>query len=140
MPSDMFTVHTLRELSELVGLGMAPYLRYSPGPESDASHPSTDHESGLLMPGVSVNPLAAPEWWSLPLEDWLARRVCQYLRELREGARPWVLDGKQVDFGPDNEPLLVDLQPVAWISPDLLEEARERYHSRLDAGTATHEA
>lgn len=60
----MFTVHTLAELAELVRTGAAPYLRYSPGPESDAEHPSTDHESGIVMPGVSVNPLEAPRWWA----------------------------------------------------------------------------
>ncbi|SFO90450.1 hypothetical protein SAMN05421810_101348 [Amycolatopsis arida] len=134
----MFTVHDLAELAELTSLGVAPYLRYSPGPESDARHPSRDHESGLLMPGLSVNPLPAPGWWSLPLEDWLARRVCQYLRELREGARPWLLNGRQVDFGPDNEPLVVDITPVAWVSPALLDQAQRHYHQRLNAGESTH--
>ncbi|WP_231641716.1 DUF6098 family protein [Saccharomonospora sp. NB11] len=138
MATDMRTVRTLAQLAELVDSGDAPYLRYSPGPESDARHSSNDHESGLTMPGVSANPLEAPGWWTLPLEDWLARRVCQYLRELDEGARPWVLSGRQVDFGPDNEPLLVDIQPVAWLAPELVDEARERYQSRLNAGAATH--
>lgn len=139
MAAEMFTVRTLAELAELVTMGVAPYLRYSPGPEADSVHASTDHESGLAMPGVSVNPLAAPGWWTLPLEDWLARRVCQYLRELREGARPWLLSGRPVDFGPDNEPLIVDPQPVAWVSPDLVAEAHARYHARLNAGAATHD-
>ncbi|WP_199435340.1 DUF6098 family protein [Qaidamihabitans albus] len=138
MAAEMFTVHTLRELTELTSLGVAPYLRYSPGPEADAGHPSTDHESGLVMPGLAVNPLPAPGWWSLPLEDWLARRVCQYLREVREGARPWLLSGRQIDFGPDNEPLLVDIEPVAWIDSALVDEAHRRYHARLNAGSETH--
>lgn len=138
MDADMFTVYSLRQLDELTSLGMTPYLRYSPGPEADAAHPSTDHESGLLMPGIAVNPLASPGWWSLPQEDWLARRICQYLREEREGARPWLLSGRQVDFGPDNEPLLVDVEPVAWVDRALVDEAYERYHTRLDAGVETH--
>jgi hypothetical protein len=135
---DMFVVHRLGELVELLSLGEPIYLRYSPGPESDAQHPSTDHESGLLMPGVSANSLDPPGWWSLPTEDWLARRICQYLRELKEGARPWLLTGEAGDFGPDNEPLLVDIRPIAWVAPELVEEARRRYHSRLNAGEATH--
>ncbi|PRX47176.1 hypothetical protein B0I33_106277 [Prauserella shujinwangii] len=139
MATEMFTVHTLRELAELTTLGVAPYLRYSPGPESDAGRPSTDHESGLALPGVSVNPLAAPGWWTLPLEDWLARRVCQYLREVREGARPWLLSGRVVDFGPDNEPLLVDVEPVAWVDAALVEQARQRYRARFNVGAQTHE-
>ncbi len=129
----------LGELVDLLSLaGDEVYLRYSPGPEADAGHSSKDHESGLLMPGVSVNPLRPPGWWTLPAEDWLARRVCQYLRELHEGARPWLLTGRQVDFGPDNEPLLVDVVPIAWLSDELLTEAHQRYRERLDAGKATH--
>lgn len=51
--------------------------------------------------------------------DWVARRVCQYLRELVEGARPWVLTGRVIDFGPDNEPLLDEVRPIAWLSGSL---------------------
>lgn len=115
----MFTVDRLAQLAEITELGPPVYLRYSPGPEADALHPSTDHESGLRMPGLSANPLAVPRWWSLDTQDWLARRVCQYLRELDEGARPWILYGRPVDFGPDNEPLLVDITPIAWLSAEL---------------------
>jgi hypothetical protein len=128
----------LDELVELMELGVPLYLRYSPGPEADAGHPSVDHESGLPMPGHSANPLNPPNWWTLPVADWLARRVCQYLREVHEGARPWVLTGQVADFGPDNEPLLVHVEPVAWLTGQLVREARRRYVSRLDAGRATH--
>jgi hypothetical protein len=132
------TLDRLEELSQLIEQGVELYLRYSPGPAADTQHPSTDHESGLVMPGVSANPLKVPRWWSLPPEDWLARRICQYLRELAEGARPWVLTGRVVDFGPDNEPLLDEIQPVAWLSGELVRTAQRRYHDRLDAGRATH--
>jgi hypothetical protein len=64
--------------------------------------------------------------------------VCQYLRELDEGARPWVLTGRVVDFGPDNEPLLTEVRPIAWLSDELLAAARLRYQQQLDAGQATH--
>ncbi|WP_019816388.1 DUF6098 family protein [Saccharomonospora saliphila] len=138
MTVDLPTVRSLTELAELVERDSAVYLRYSPGPESDAAHSSTDHESGLTMPGLAVNPLAAPGWWTLPVEDWLARRVCQYLRETAEGARPWLLSGRVVDIGPDNEPLLVDARPVAWVGAELVEEARTRYARRLTPGAATH--
>jgi hypothetical protein len=43
----------------------------------------------------------------------VARAVCQYLREIQEGACPWVLTGRVADTGPDNEPLLVNIQPIA---------------------------
>lgn len=137
-PLIMPTLERLDDLAVLIEHGQTVYLRYSPGPIADASHPSTDHESGLLMPGLSVNPLVVPGWWSLPVTDWLARRICQYLRELEEGARPWVLSGRVVDFGPDNEPLLDEVRPVAWLSGALVREAHQRYHERLNAGQATH--
>ncbi|WP_285490332.1 DUF6098 family protein [Amycolatopsis taiwanensis] len=133
------TLHRLADLAELIVPCSTVYVRYSPGPDEDAEHPSTDHESGLQLPGLSANSLKPPGWWTLPVEDWLARRICQYLREREEGARPWVLTGKEADFGPDNEPLLVDIEPIAWLSGDLIEEASERYQQRLDAGRSTHE-
>jgi hypothetical protein len=136
--ADLPTLHGLAELTFLLEHDKPLYLRYSPGPEADAAHPSKDHESGLMMPGVSANPLWPPKWWTRPAEDWVARRVCQYLRELHEGARPWVLTGRVIDFGPDNEPLLVDVEPVAWLSADLVREAHRRYQEELDAGQATH--
>ena len=130
----MQTLDRLDELAELLDHDLPVYLRYSPGPEADAAHPSVDHESGLPMPGHSANPLRVPGWWTLPVADWLARRVCQYLRKIHDGARPWVLTGDAVDFGPDNEPLLVRVQPIAWLSAELVREAHERYRSRLAAG------
>jgi hypothetical protein len=136
--TQMPTLDRLDELALLVEHDATVHLRYSPGPAADASHPSTDHESGLLMPGVAANPLQPPEWWTLPVIDWVARRVCQYLRELAEGARPWILTGRVRDFGPDNEPLLVEIQPIAWLSADLVREAHERYHARFDVGQETH--
>ncbi|SDC31727.1 DUF6098 family protein [Actinokineospora iranica] len=137
-PADLPTLGTLAELMELTRLTVPLYLRYSPGPIADLAHPSVDHESGLTMPGHSANPLAVPHWWTLPEEDWLARRICQYLREVHEGARPWVLTGDVADFGPDNEPLLVDVQPLAWVGRGLVTEALERYHTRFDSGRALH--
>lgn len=136
--TDLPTLTRLAHLTALAARKPVLYLRYSPGPDADAEHPSRDHESGLTMPGLSVNPLTAPKWWTLPPVDWVARSVCQYLRELDEGARPWVLTGTQVDVGPDNEPLLVDVEPIAWLSDELLAEAHEHYRTRFDAGRATH--
>lgn len=74
----------------------------------------------------------------MPTADWLARRICQYLRELREGAEPWILTGTEAGTGPDNEPLLVDVTPIAWLDRRLLVQAHERYHRRLHAGRETH--
>lgn len=136
--TEMPTLDRLDELTLLIDHGEAVYLRYSPGPASDAVHPSKDHESGLLMSGVSANPLWPPRWWTRPAADWVARSVCQYRRELDEGARPWVLTGRVIDFGPDNEPLLTDVKPIAWLSTELLAAADKHYREQLDAGRDTH--
>jgi hypothetical protein len=134
----MHTLETLDELADLVALNVPTYLRYSPGPEADAAHPSVDHESGLPMPGHPANPLRPPNWWTLPTTTWLSRRVCQYLRELHEGARPWTLTGDIADTGPDNEPLLINIHPIAWLSASLLREAHHHYQTHLNAGRSTH--
>jgi hypothetical protein len=130
----MRSLTRLAELAELLDLGVPVYLRYSPGPDADAAHPSVDHESGLPMPGHSANPLSPPGWWTLPTADWLARAVCQYLHKVGEGARPWVLTGDVADVGPDNEPLLINTQPLAWLTADLVAEAQRRYRERMAAG------
>lgn len=112
------------------------YVRYSAGPEHDESERSRDTESGLDLPGLSVNPLHPESWWTRPLEDWLARQVCQYaeLAEKNPDRYAWVLDGRTVARGPDCEPLLTDVEPLAVLSEELLDEAAARYEQAFDAG------
>lgn len=124
------------ELSRLVDRGDVLYLRYSKGPAADAQDgPSRDYESGVDLPGLSVTTLSPEPWWNRPASDWVARRVCKYA-ELGEenGRRPWVLTGRVVGYGPDHEPLLVDVEPVAWLDPVVVEESHRRYHERFDPG------
>jgi hypothetical protein len=92
-------------------------------------------ESGVDLPGLSVTTLSPEPWWNRPASDWVARRVCKYA-ELGEenGRRPWVLTGRVVGYGPDHEPLLVDVEPVAWLDPVVVEESHRRYHERFDPG------
>ena len=126
----------LGELAELACDGRQVYLRYSRGPEADAHQASRDYESGLELPGLSVIPLAPPAWWSRPVPDWLARQVCKYV-QLADGERDrhaWVLTGREVGLGPDQEPLLADPRPLAVLSDALLEQARRHYHERFDVG------
>lgn len=127
---------SLGELAELVRSRERSYLRYSEGPEHDASEQSRDTESGLDLPGLSVNPLHPETWWTRPLEDWLARQVCQYsaLAEKNPDRLAWVLDGRFVASGPDCEPLLADVEPLAELDPAVLDEAAARYEERFDAG------
>lgn len=126
----------LEDLEALVVSTPGLYIRYSKGPEKDASRGSIDTESGLELPGLSVNPLNPEPWWTRPLGDWIARQLCQYkeLREKNPKRYAWVLSGTQAGCGPDCEPLLVDIKPLVWLSGNLLSEAERRYHENFDAG------
>ena len=112
------TIAELRSLAELLELqseAVPLYLRFSKGPGPDAGEASCDYESGLPLPGLSVNPLTPETWWTRPVEDWLARQVCNYvhLRERDEERHAWVVSGPVVARGPDNEPLL---RPVRYLA------------------------
>lgn len=126
----------LADLEALVAARPGLYIRYSEGPERDASGGSIDTESGLELPGLSVNPLSPEPWWTRPLGDWIARQLCQYkdLQDKNPKRYAWVLRGEQVGCGPDCEPLLVNITPLAWLSASLLAEAEQRYRENFDAG------
>lgn len=111
------------------------HLRFSRGPDDDRGRRSQDYESGLELPGLSVNPLPPEPWWTRPVEDWLARQLCNYIHLMEESdddRRPWVLRGEVVGRGPDNEPLVADFEPVALLSDELIAEARRRYAEHFD--------
>jgi len=129
-------VTSLSELAHVVLTRSPLYVRYSEGPNRDADGRSIDFESGLELPGLSVNPLTPEPWWTRPLTDWLARQLCQYqhLAQKQPERYPWILQGRVVARGPDNEPLLVDIEPVARLSDSVLREAEQRYRSNFDAG------
>lgn len=125
----------LAELAALVRTRPC-FVRYSEGPESDAAEASRDLESGLELPGLSVNPLVPEDWWTRPDEDWLARQLCQYrhLAQRHPERFPWVLAGRVVGRGPDCEPLVADVEAIARVSDAALAEAEERYDDRFDRG------
>jgi Family of unknown function (DUF6098) len=129
-------IDTLAELERITATTEPTYVRYSKGPRHDAREKSIDTESGLELPGLSVNPLTAEAWWTRPAADWLARQVCQYqhLREQNPERRPWIVQGRVVARGPDCEPLLVNVRTIGMLSDRLLDEARQRYAERFDAG------
>ena len=126
----------LGQLAEIACGCRDTYLRYSGGPEADARQTSRDYESGLELPGLSVVPLTPPDWWRRPVADWLVRQVCKYA-QLGEGDAdryPWILAGRIVGRGPDDEPLVADPQPLAVLSDGLVDEARSHYHERFEVG------
>jgi hypothetical protein len=133
-PDDLSTVDDMAELAGLLETEQRNgelYVRWSKGPEVDlaTSSRSRDELTGVLLPGLSANPLRVEPWWGdRPVELWLARRLYDYrhLGEQRGPAvRPWVLAGRELGRGPDNEPLVVCERPVAWIADGVLREAEK---------------
>jgi len=112
------------------------FLRYSGGPERDVeSGVSRDYEAGVELPGLSVTDVAPEEWWPRPVEDWVARRICKYLELGEEDGRyPWLLTGRLTGHGPDHEPVVDGVVPVAKIGPGALDEAKRVYTERFDVG------
>lgn len=132
----MRELDTLKILETLISAEAGVYVRYSEGYDNDSACGSVDTESGLELPGLAVNPLSPEAWWTRPLADWLARQLCQYkhLQEKNPNRFAWILRGDEVGRGPDCEPLLANVDPIARLSPKLLGEAERRYHENFDAG------
>lgn len=129
-------VDSLARLSALLDRYPDLHVRYSEGPLADRGRASIDLESGLELPGLSVNPLRPEKWWSRPVLDWLARQLCQYqhLQQRNPDRYAWVLTGRFTARGPDCEPLLRSVCPVARITDAALTEAEARYRAHFDAG------
>lgn len=127
-------LRSLADVAELVEVISPAYVRFSAGPAADRSTVSRDHESGCLLPGLSVNPLTPEPWWDRPLEHWLARQLCQYAHLMTPERYPWVLTGEVAGRGPDCEPLLVRSTPLARVSRSVVDEATETYAREFDRG------
>lgn len=124
---DMPALKTLDELAALVERHPDLYIRWSRGPEADASGASKDALTGVRLPGLSANPLAVEDWWApRPLRVWVARRLYDYSHLKHEkgpDVRAWVLEGEERGRGPDNEPLVACRRPVAWVAQEVMDEA-----------------
>lgn len=132
--NDLPSIDSLEHLAGLVTEDT--FVRFSKGPDDDRGSVSRDYESGLELPGLSVNPLLPERWWTRPLEEYLARQICNYVHlqdEADDERRAWVLTGEVVSRGPDNEPIVAgDYTAVAWLSDSVVEEARRLYQERFD--------
>ncbi|MDO0929174.1 DUF6098 family protein [Streptomyces sp. TG1A-8] len=128
-PQGLPVVSGLADLARLVERRQGLYVRWSKGPGTDLGKvSSTDELTGVPMPGLSANPLDVEEWWEgRSVELWVARRLYDYAHlphEKGPGVRPWVLRGRETGRGPDNEPLVVDVEPVCWIADEVIRAAR----------------
>ncbi|MEU0009312.1 DUF6098 family protein [Streptomyces sp. NPDC006314] len=122
------TLHTLDEVTDWVRRQQHLYVRWSLGPEKDLHETSSrDELTGVPLPGLSVSSLDVEPWWEdRPMRIWVARRLydyCHLPRHRGDGVRPWLLRGRESGRGPDNEPLVDDIVPLAWIAPAVIEEA-----------------
>jgi Family of unknown function (DUF6098) len=129
-------IHELGQLADVACGDGEKYLRYSAGPDADGQQTSRDYESGLTLPGLSVVPLTPPCWWGRPTVDWLARQISKYAHLGGEESDrcAWVLAGREVARGPDDEPLVADPRPLAILSTSVVEQARQHYHERFEVG------
>ncbi|MFF7975732.1 DUF6098 family protein [Streptomyces sp. NPDC007905] len=126
--ADLPTVASLEELTRLVTSRRGLYVRWSLGPACDLPHArSKDDLTGLRLPGLSASSLDIEAWWSeRPAKIWVARRLydyCHLPRVKDPRTRPWLLHGREAARGPDNEPLVTDVEPLGWISDRVTTEA-----------------
>jgi hypothetical protein len=134
-PDPLPVIESLDELADLVIGQPAVFLRYSHGPDTDRhDSASCDYEADVVMPGLSVSAIAPEPWWPRPAQDWIARRIRQYAQLHEPGRFPWVLTGRVVGHGPDHEPLVTDIRPIARLGEHTLAEAAARYRARFKVG------
>jgi hypothetical protein len=127
LPDDgeLETIRRLDELVRLVEVTPNLYVRWSHGPAADSCATSTDELTGVELPGLSANSLAVEPWWGdRPAHVWLARRLYDY-RHLgdRPGVVPWVFEGEELARGPDNEPVVRCIRPIARLSDGVVRES-----------------
>ncbi|MGW7053610.1 DUF6098 family protein [Streptomyces sp. NPDC054887] len=127
---DLPVLRTLDDLVRLVERGDHLYVRWSRGPAADLqSVSSKDELTGVPMPGLSANPLDVESWWEdRPVHVWVARRLHDYShlpREKGPDVYPWALRGRERGRGPDNEPLVADVEPIGRIDRRVIEEAAD---------------
>jgi hypothetical protein len=126
----MATFGSLDSLADLVAGRRGLYVRWSLGPGKDLSEvSSTDDLTGVPMPGLSASPLDVEDWWAdRPVRVWVARRLYDYshLPRVKDArTRPWVLAGRECGRGPDNEPLVANVEPLGWVGRRVITEADE---------------
>jgi hypothetical protein len=130
-------LRSLAEIADVVDGHETVYLRYSEGPEEDleGGGSSRDYEADVDLPGLSVTVVSPEPWWPRPVEEWAARRLCKYAELGTAGGRfPWLLTGRLVGNGPDHEPLVDRVRPLARVGDEAVDEAVHLYRERFSPG------
>lgn len=122
-PVDVPMLDSLVDLERMVKQSADLYVRYAEGWDADRERGSKDHESGIEMLALSVNPLSPELCWTRPLTDWLARQLCQFKHLFGENPKRkgWIAHGNNAGRGPDCDPLFTQVESAAKLSDALLE-------------------
>ena len=116
------------------GLGL--YVRHSHGPEDDAKRnwTSINHHSMEEEKGLSVHPLWEPDDnWGEPIDsdrfiaEWHPQSIggALALSPREKDQVTYLLRGRKVGYGSDYEPVIADVEPVAYVHRDLVSDAQE---------------
>lgn len=103
------------------------YLRFSYAPDDRDATGRRERESGYLLPGVPAWPLCPEAWWGAGSRTWIARQLTRRAHLVSGGVEPWLVSGEVRGRGPDCEPLIAGLTPLALVSHKVLVEADESY-------------
>lgn len=130
MVSAPVVITSLSELAALLDNRRGLFIRWSQDLSRDeATRRSRDALTGAALPGLSANPLDVESWWgNRSTELWVARRLHDYshIRHDRgPGVKAWILAGREVGRGPDNEPLIEYEEVVAIVDEAVMREADE---------------
>lgn len=133
--TDVPVIRTVSHLVHEVESGPTLYIRYSGGPAADAGNgPSIDYEASYRLPGLSVATLTPEPWWTLDPRTWIVRRIRKYAELNVRSRYAWVLTGTPVARGPDHEPLVRSVRPVARLHDGVIAAAAAEYRARFDVG------
>ncbi len=130
MSSDVPVITSLSELAALLGRRRGLFIRWARNWDNDEDQGcSRDALTGAPLPGLSANPLDVESWWAdRPIELWAARRLYDYSHIRRKRGpdiKAWVLAGREVGRGPDNEPLIECADVIGIVGDAVLKEADE---------------
>jgi hypothetical protein len=133
---ELEVITTLEQLADLVAGDSPMYLRYFQGPGRGCCEGSQPRLRGRRDIAWTVGHHDRPGTMvPRAVEEWVARRICKYGELAEEDDRyAWLLKGIIVGRGPDHEPLLTDIRPLARLSRAVLEQATLLYHERFEVG------